>query len=172
MVATICLMTTLLAAEPTISEATTDDHGFRVHRVTSEFQSGETLLRVLLPEKLEQGRCLKVLYLLPVEANTEHRYGDGLIEAKRLDLANRYRLICVAPTFSHLPWYADHPTDMLIRQESYFLKVVVPSIDTLYPAIPGRDGRLLRSHGSSASACSALGHGLVAAGQRASGRSR
>ena len=39
----------------------------------------------------------------------------------------------VAPTFSHLPWYADHPTKPEIRQETYFLKVVVPFIDKTYP---------------------------------------
>lgn len=117
-----------------VSEAAVDEHGFRTHRVTSEFQAGETLIRVLLPEKFEPGERLNVLYLLPVEANSEHRYGDGLIEAKKLDLANKHRLICVAPTFSHLPWYADHPTDKTIRQETYFLKVVVPAIEKWYPA--------------------------------------
>ena len=126
-----------------ISDAVTDEHGFRVHRVTSEFQSGETLIRVLVPDKLNDNERLKVLYLLPVEANTEQRYGDGLIEAKKLDLANKHRLICVAPTFSHLPWYADHPTDKTIRQESYFLNVVVPAIEQRYPALAERDGRLL-----------------------------
>lgn len=126
-----------------VSDVATDEHGFRVHRVTSEYQAGETLIRVLMPDKLEADERLKVLYLLPVEANTEHRYGDGLIEARKLDLANKHRLICVAPTFSHLPWYADHPTNKTIRQESYFLGVVVPTIEKLYPARAERDGRLL-----------------------------
>lgn len=126
-----------------VADATIDEHGFRVQRITSEFQSGETLIRVLLPDKLEPAERLRVLYLLPVEANTEHRYGDGLLEAKKLDLANKHRLICVAPTFSHLPWYADHLTDKTIRQETYFLKVVVPTIERLYPALAEREGRLL-----------------------------
>ncbi len=138
------VLSLVLAADAVqVSDVVIDEHGFRVHRVSSEFQAGETLIRVLLPEKLESGERLKVLYLLPVEANTEHRYGDGLLEAKKLDLANKHRLICVAPTFSHLPWYADHPTDKTIRQESYFLKVVVPAIEKRYPARAERDGRLL-----------------------------
>jgi hypothetical protein len=128
---------------PIVGDAVCDEQGFRIHRVTSEFQRGETLIRVLLPDQLEPGRCLPVLYLLPVEAGTEKRYGDGLIEAQRLNLANRYRLICVAPTFSHLPWYADHPSDRLIRQESYFLQVVVPSIEQRYPVAATRNGRWL-----------------------------
>lgn len=126
-----------------VSDAVVDEHGFRVHRVTSEYQAGETRIRVLLPEELEPAERLRVLYLLPVEANSEQRYGDGLIEAKKRDLANTHRLICVAPTFSHLPWYADHPTDKAIRQESYFLKVVLPTVERLYPALAERDGRLL-----------------------------
>ena len=144
MSSSLLLLSLFLAADATqVSDAVTDEHGFRIHRVTSEFQSGETLIRVLLPEKLDAAERLKVLYLLPVEANSERRYGDGLIEAKKLDLANKHRLICVAPTFSHLPWYADHPTDKSIRQETYFIKVVVPAIERLYPAQAERDGRLL-----------------------------
>ena len=141
---TVLLLTLVFGADqPLVSDATRDEHGFRVHRVTSEYQTGETLIRVLLPEKVDANERLKVLYLLPVEANTEHRYGDGLLEAKKLDLANKHRLICVAPTFSHLPWYADHPTDKTIRQETYFLKVVVPTTERLYPALAKLDGRLL-----------------------------
>ncbi len=129
-------------ADATISTAATED-GFYVHRVRSEFQADETLIRVLLPTNLESGQRLRVLYLLPVEPGTEHRYGDGLLEAKKLDLANKYRLICVAPTFAQLPWYTDHPTDKTIRQESHFVQVVVPAVEKFYPALPERDGRLL-----------------------------
>ncbi len=144
MLTSILLLTACFAADAAqVSDAVVDEHGFRVHRVASEFQSGETLIRLLLPKKLEAAERLRVLYLLPVEANTEQRYGDGLLEAKTLDLANKHRLICVAPTFSHLPWYADHPTNRTIRQETYFLKVVVPTIERLYPALAERDGRLL-----------------------------
>src|SRR5262249_30215107 len=46
-------------------------------------------------------------------------------------------------TFSHLPWYADHPTQPEVRQESYFLKVVVPFIDRTYPVRADPAGRLL-----------------------------
>lgn len=143
MLPVVFLSLLLGADQPLVSDATLDEHGFQVHRVTSEYQAGETLIRVLLPDKFDANERLNVLYLLPVEANTEHRYGDGLVEAKKLDLANQHRLICVAPTFSHLPWYADHPTDKTIRQESYFLKVVVPTVEKLYPALAERDGRLL-----------------------------
>jgi esterase/lipase superfamily enzyme len=134
-----------VAADPfaSVSPACMETTGVRIHRVQSEFQSSETLIRVLLPDQICPGECLKTLYLLPVEPNLEQRYGDGLIEARKLDLANKYHVICVAPTFSRLPWYADHPTDRTLRQESHFVKVVVPAIERLYPALPQRDGRWL-----------------------------
>lgn len=117
--------------------------GWLVHSINSPFQAATTEVKVLLPDRLEPDQRYKVLYVLPVEANNEHRYGDGLAEVKRCNLHNKYNLICVAPTFSHLPWYADHPTDKSIQQESYFVKVVVPLIEQQYPARQDRDGRWL-----------------------------
>ncbi len=55
----------------------------------------------------------------------------------------------MAPTFSHLPWYADHPSDPEIRQESYLLKVVLPFVESHYPVQAGRDGRLLLGYSKS-----------------------
>jgi enterochelin esterase-like enzyme len=83
------------------------------------------------------------VYLLPVESETGSRYGDALKEAQKLDLANTLGTVFVAPTFSHLPWYADHPTDPEIRQESYLLKVVVPFIEKTYAVKAEPAGRLL-----------------------------
>lgn len=81
--------------------------------------------------------------MLPVEARTERRYGDGLREVKKHDLHNKLQAVFVAPTFSHLPWYADHPTKAEIRQETYILKVVVPFIQESYPVQAEATGRLL-----------------------------
>jgi hypothetical protein len=97
----------------------------------------------LLPDRLEPGRRYPVIYVLPVEARDEHRYGHGLQEIGRQDLHNVQQAIFVAPTFSHLPWYADHPTDSRLRQETYFLNVVVPFVELRYPAQNEPAGRLL-----------------------------
>jgi hypothetical protein len=83
------------------------------------------------------------VYVLPVEARDGHHYGDGLLEARRHGLHNNFKAIFVAPTFSHLPWYADHPTDPEIRQESYLLEVVRPFVEANYLAKNGSDDRLL-----------------------------
>ena len=128
----------------TISEAKKDDSGFLVHEVRSPFQAKTTQIRVLRPDREEQKRKkYPVVYVLPVEAGSESRYGDGLKEVKKLDLHNKCGVIFAAPTFSHLPWYADHPTKPEVRQETYFVKVVVPFIDKTYPVKAEAEGRLL-----------------------------
>lgn len=134
-----------------VSEAVKDENGILVHAVRSEFEEGEVKIRVLLPDRPGKGQA--VLYVLPVEARDERRWGDGLLEVKRHDLHNRHGLVVVAPTFSHLPWYADHPTDPALRQESHFLKVVLPFVEKTYPVRAERDGRLLL--GFSKSGCGA-----------------
>lgn len=126
-----------------IGEARSTADGVLVHQVTSPYQSDGTRIRVLLPRRLEKGKRYPVVYVLPVEAGDECRYGDGLVEVQRLDLHNKHDAIFVAPSFSHLPWYADHPTRPELRQESHFLGVVVPFIDRQYPAHANSQGRLL-----------------------------
>lgn len=128
----------------TIFEAKKDDDGFLVHEVRSPYQGKPARIRVLCPDREEEKRKeYPVVYVLPVEAGTEDRYGDGLKEVKKLDLHNKIGVIFVAPTFSHLPWYADHPTNPVVRQETYFVKVVVPFIDKTYPVKAEAEGRLL-----------------------------
>ena len=127
----------------TVSDAVRGPNGILTHSVASSYQAGRTEIKVLLPDRLEHGKRYGVIYVLPVEARSENRYGDGLLEAKRRNLHNTHRVIFVAPTFSHLPWYADHPTDPEIRQDTYFLKVVVPFIEERYPVQKEPDGRFL-----------------------------
>jgi S-formylglutathione hydrolase FrmB len=131
------------AEDANISPAKKDEHGFLIHEVESPLQAGKTLIRLLLPTELKPDQKYPVIYVLPVEAKSENRYGDGLIEVARHDLHNKRGTIFVAPTFSHLPWYADHPTDPSLRQESYFLQVVVPFVEKSYPAQAKATGRLL-----------------------------
>lgn len=126
-----------------ISKASVDQSGLLTHEVRSPFQVDTTLIRILLPKKVIPEQQYPVVYLLPVEAGVENRYGDGLKEVMKHDLHNHYSTIFVAPTFSHLPWYADHPTKKEIRQESYFMKVVHPFIKKNYPVRTERAGHHL-----------------------------
>jgi S-formylglutathione hydrolase FrmB len=142
--ATLAVLLALAADDKSvsISDAKTED-GCLVHEVRSPYQAGTTKIRVLQPDAVEKGKKYPVVFVLPVEAGTENRFGDGLKEVKKLDLHNTLKAVFVAPTFSHLPWYADHPTKPDIRQETYFLQVVVPFVEKTYPVKADADGRLL-----------------------------
>lgn len=130
-------------AQVTISPPRRDQNGFWVHDVRSPYQAGATQIRVLLPEPVQPQESYPVVYVLPVEARNGSHYGDGLREVQQHDLQQRYRAIFVAPSLSHLPWYADHPRNPLIRQETYLLDVVLPFVDRTYPVIARPQGRLL-----------------------------
>lgn len=134
-----------LPAEGSESDAAVavEADGWRVHTVQSPYQPGNRTVRVRLPDPLQPGERCVALYILPVEPAGGQTWGNPLVEVRRFDLANRYRLICVYPDFTQLPWYADHPHQDAIRQESHFLKVVVPLVDRNYPVIPGAEGRWL-----------------------------
>jgi hypothetical protein len=137
------LLLLLLAAEPTFGPAEIDADGVRTHRIESPRQSAPTDVRVLLPAPLDATKKYPVVYLLPVEGGRGDRYGDAIAVAREMDAADRYQIVCVAPTFAALPWYADHPTDATSAQESYFVREVVPFIERTYPTMAERRGRLL-----------------------------
>lgn len=113
------------------------------HRIDSPRQSAPTDVRVVVPDQVAAGEKLRVVYLLPVEPGRERRYGDGLETALEFDAANKFRVVLVAPSFAALPWYADHPSDPRLAQESYFLQEVVPFVEANYPVVAERRGRLL-----------------------------
>jgi hypothetical protein len=114
-----------------------------VHELKSQFQAGATKLRVLLPDLLKKGERCRVLFVLPVEALDEHRYGSGLRTVQAANLHNTHRLICVFPTFSQLPWYVDHPSNPRSRQESYLIQELVPLVDRQYPTMGTAAGRFV-----------------------------
>ncbi len=130
-------------AQPADDKTTKDTNGFFVHELESPYQSGKLPVRVLVPDRLEKGKKYQVVYVLPVEAKDDAKFGNGLLEIQKHDLHNTFQAVFVAPTFSTLPWYADHPTKAELRQESHLLRVVIPLIEKSYPVRAERDGRLL-----------------------------
>ena len=117
--------------------------GFRIHQLSSPYQKGNTTVRVLLPDQFDPGGEYRVLYVLPVVAGADRRFGDGLGQVRELGLHNAHALICVAPEFTSPPWFADHDGDPGIRDESHLLKVVLPFVEETYPVIRQAKGRLL-----------------------------
>lgn len=122
----------VLSDEAVVSEGVRDERGVVVHHVTSPFQAGTTSIQVLVPDASDRCEPMRVLYLLPVEAWDGRKWGDALEEVRNNRLHTRHQLLCVYPTFSHLPWYADHPVDLEIRQERYLLEVVMPFVEQHY----------------------------------------
>jgi len=115
----------------------------QTHELNSQYQNGPTQVRVLTPTTLHPEKTYPVLFILPVEKGTETHWGDPIKEVQKLDLANQHQVICVFPTFSALPWYADHPTNKTIRQESHLLHSVIPYVEKHYPIRKVAQGRFL-----------------------------
>lgn len=112
-----------------------------LHIIRSPHQRGQTTVRVFTPAG--GATPMKTLYVLPVEAGSETRWGDPAAEIRRLGLADRHGLLVALPTFSELPWYADHPSEPSLRQERYLLEEVIPLIDATYPVQTGPGRRWL-----------------------------
>ncbi|MCA8997807.1 MAG: hypothetical protein KDA80_12500 [Planctomycetaceae bacterium] len=120
-----------------------DSHGIMTQRIVSPRQSTATEIRVLLPDPVDSSTSYPVVYLLPVEAGRGDRYGDPLMEILKQKLHQKYAVIFVSLRFAELPWYADHPTRGDCRQESYFLKDVIPTVEANFPTRSDAKGRLL-----------------------------
>ena len=114
-----------------------------MHEIISPRQIGPPRVYVLAPDNIEPGKKYPALYMLPVEAEDNAHFGNPLEEARALDLANRHQIFCVYPTFTETPWFADHPTDLKKRQESYFIQEAIPFVEANYPVLSERSGRWL-----------------------------
>lgn len=104
------------------------------HTVTSPYQRTQTRIRVLLPSNYDPALTYRTVYVLPVEAGNGTQFGDGLQVVQRANLHNIHQTIFVAPSFSDMPWYADHVSNTKVRQESHLVRVVVPFIEQRYSA--------------------------------------
>ena len=122
---------------------TSDGNGVKVFTLNSPYQAGPTEVHVLAPTSPATAARRRVLYLLPVEKRGEQKWGNALQEISQHDLHNRLGLICVYPTFSHLPWFANHPTNPGIQQETYLLQCVIPLVEKEYGIEPAAENRLL-----------------------------
>ncbi|MBE2180640.1 MAG: hypothetical protein IAE97_09240 [Chthoniobacterales bacterium] len=109
--------------------------------VTSPYQSGTHEIRVVLPDGYDPQKRYRVLYILPVGAGPGKK--SALKVFRGLDIANRHDLILVEMTFEKVPWYGDHATNPLVRQESHLRDFVVPWVEEKYSTLGTPEGRLL-----------------------------
>ena len=142
-----CLLMVSLGVTCGANSAWCQEHSTRspyeTHDLRSRWQADATVVRVLTPDNMKPGHKYRVLYVLPVESGRTTRWGDSIAEVLKHDLHNKHQLICVFPTFADLPWYANHPTNMQLKQETYLTLEVVPLIEEKYPVLADASGRLL-----------------------------
>jgi hypothetical protein len=117
--------------------------GVKAFNIDSPYLGKTSTIEVLLPDKLEEGRTYRTLYVLPVEGGIGGQYGDGLAEVRKADAHNKYGLICVTMSFDSVPWYGAHATDPRKRHAEFIKKVVVPLVESRFPASGKPKDRLL-----------------------------
>lgn len=103
-----------------------------VHEIASPYQRTTTRIRVLLPDSYDPAKTYRTVYVLPVDPGNATQFGDGLRVVESANLHNVHDTVFVAPSFSDMPWYADHVSNVRIRQESHFMQVVVPYVESRY----------------------------------------
>jgi hypothetical protein len=114
------------------------------HFVSSSYQGGSMMIRVITPEHFQPGKKYKVIYILPTGPQQwDFWWNNGIVEAIKYNIHNQYDIILVAPSIEKMPWFGDNPQDPKVRQESYIVRVVVPFIDEHYPTERSPEGRLL-----------------------------
>ncbi len=117
--------------------------GVKVFTVISAYLGAPSTVEVLLPDTVEKGRVYPTLYVLPVEGRIGGQFGDGLAEVRKTNVHNRYGWICVTMSFDSVPWYGAHASDPHKRHEEYLKTVVVPLVESRFPASAKASDRLL-----------------------------
>ena len=95
-----------------LGSPTVDANGVKYYSVVSAYMGAQpTTLRILEPTNPAPGQPHRFLYVLPVEpgvTDLSSQFGDGLEQARLLNLQNLYNLTLVAPSFPIDPWYGDN----------------------------------------------------------------
>ena len=132
--------TTAVPPMTVLGSPTVDANGVKYYSVVSAYLGAQpTTLRILEPTNPAPGQPHRFLYVLPVEpglTDLSSQFGDGLEQARLLNLQNLYNLTLVAPSFPIIPWYGDNDINPDARLESFLVKHVVPFVDQLDAAGP------------------------------------
>lgn len=115
----------------TVNYLSTDANGVKSYNITSSYNgNGQHILRVLEPSNPAPGVAHNFIYALPVRADLDNTYGDGLETLRGLNVQNQYNLTIIAPTFGVLPWYADNDTNPDYRYNSFMSLELQPWVKT------------------------------------------
>jgi hypothetical protein len=130
---------TAVAPMTVLGAPTVDGNGVEYYSVLSAYQGDQpTTLRILEPTNPTPGEPQRFVFLLPVDPGVTglgSEFGDGLEQARILNLHNLYNAVLVAPSFHIEPWYGDHDGDPTRRLESFLVQHVAPFVDQF--AAPG-----------------------------------
>jgi PKD repeat protein len=130
---------TEVAPMTVLGPPTVDGNGVEYYSVVSAYQGAQpTTLRILEPTNPTPGEAQRFVFFLPVDPGVTglgSEFGDGLEQARILNLHNLYNAVLVAPSFHIEPWYGDHDSDPTRRLESFLVQHVAPFVDQF--AAPG-----------------------------------
>ena len=122
--------TTAVPPMTVLGSPTVDGNGVKYYSVVSAYLGAQpTTLRILEPTNPAPGQPHRFLYVLPVEpgvTDLSSQFGDGLEQARLLNLQNLYNLTLVAPSFPIIPWYGDNDINPDRRLESFVVKARRP----------------------------------------------
>lgn len=112
--------------------------------VLNDHPAGSLRIRVATPTSCAPRQASRTLYVLPVGGEFgEGKWGCGVRRCVERGIHDRFDLVLVMPEFRGVPWYGDHPTDPSMRQETYFLKRVIPWVEDNLPVAAEPEARLL-----------------------------
>lgn len=119
-------------------------------KVNTNYLATPEDVTVITPDH-QQGQTFPTVYLLNGYGGDHKAW--GFIQPRLGELADTYGMVIVMPDGRNT-WYWDSPVDKDFQMESFFIKDLVPYIDSNYPTIKNRDKRAI-------SGLSMGGHGAL-----------
>jgi Putative esterase len=97
-----------------------DANGVESYNMSSGYNGyGPHVMRVLRPDNPAPGMAHNFLFVLPVTAEGDDNFGNGMDTVRAVNAQNDYNVTIVEPSFPIPPWYADNPLDPNYRFESF-----------------------------------------------------
>lgn len=108
--------------------------------VPAKFIKSPMHVTVITPDKVSRGEKCPTVYMLNGYGG-DHR-SWGLIQPRLEELSEAYGMILVMPD-GRDSWYWDSPERPEMKMESFFIKELVPYIDSRYPTEASADKRAI-----------------------------
>lgn len=135
----ICLFSLTIFGQ---DAARVEQNDFAEVRHNSKFLAREVSYRIILPADYKQSATKRfaVIYLLHGRGGN---FRDWTNLTKIAEYSRAKNFIIVTPDGGKESWYADNQNAPGANYESYFIKELIPEIDTKYRTVPDRQNRLV-----------------------------